>query len=113
MTVVVKKFPVAFREAPVTAEVLRQRPHPSAEEQRQLIEKIKRLLKERDAVLVTHYYVHEHLQRLAEETGGYVSDSLDMARFGSEHPAKTLVVAGVRFMGETAKILSPEKRVIG
>ena len=112
MTVVVKKFPVAFREAPVTAEVLRQRPHPSAAEQRQLIEKIKRLLKEKDAVLVTHYYVHEDLQRLAEETGGFVSDSLDMARFGSEHPAKTLVVAGVRFMGETAKILSPEKHVL-
>jgi quinolinate synthase len=52
------------------------------------------------------------LQELAEETGGYVSDSLDMARFGHEHPAKTLVVAGVRFMGETAKILSPEKRVL-
>jgi quinolinate synthase len=63
-------------------------------------------------VLVAHYYVHEDLQRLAEETGGYVSDSLDMARFGHEHPAKTLVVAGVRFMGETAKILNPEKRVL-
>jgi len=78
----------------------------------QLIDRIKRLLKEKDAVLVAHYYVHEDLQRLAEETGGYVSDSLDMARFGHEHPAKTLVVAGVRFMGETAKILNPEKRVL-
>lgn len=112
MTGVVKKFPVAFHEAPITAEVLRRRPHPSAPERQQLIEKIKRLLKEKDAVLVTHYYVHEDLQRLAEETGGYVSDSLDMARFGSEHPATTLVVAGVRFMGETAKILNPEKRVL-
>jgi quinolinate synthase len=59
-----------------------------------------------------HYYVHEDLQRLAEETGGFVADSLEMARFGHQHPAKTLVVAGVRFMGETAKILNPEKRVL-
>jgi len=41
-----------------------------------------------------------------------VSDSLEMARFGHAHPAKTLIVAGVKFMGETAKILNPEKRVI-
>ena len=81
-------------------------------EREELIARIKRLFKERDAVLVAHYYTHEDLQRIAEETGGYVSDSLDMARFGNEHPAKTLVVAGVRFMGETAKILNPEKRVL-
>ncbi len=47
-----------------------------------------------------------------EETGGHVADSLEMARFGSESPASTLVVCGVRFMGETAKILNPEKRVL-
>ena len=64
------------------------------------------------AVLVAHYYVHPDLQDLAEETGGCVSDSLEMARFGRDHAAQTLVVAGVRFMGETAKILSPEKRVL-
>lgn len=77
-----------------------------------LINKIKRLLVEKDAVLVAHYYTDADLQMLAEETGGYVSDSLDMARFGNEHPASTLMVAGVRFMGETAKILTPEKRVL-
>ena len=77
-----------------------------------LYEKAKRLLKERDAVLVAHYYTDADLQQLADETGGYVSDSLDMARFGHEHPASTLLVAGVRFMGETAKILNPEKRVL-
>ena len=49
---------------------------------------------------------------MAEETGGVVADSLQMARFGAEHPAQTLVVAGVHFMGETAKILSPEKTVL-
>ena len=77
-----------------------------------LIERAKKLLKERDAVLVAHYYVHPDLQDLAQATGGTVSDSLEMARFGHEHPAKTVVVAGVRFMGETAKILNPEKRVL-
>lgn len=77
-----------------------------------LINKIKILLKEKDAVLVAHYYTSEDLQQLAEETGGYVSDSLDMARFGKDHSASTLMVAGVRFMGETAKILTPEKRVL-
>ena len=73
---------------------------------------IKRLLKERNAVLVAHYYVAGDIQDLADETGGCVADSLEMARFGRDHPAHTLVVAGVRFMGETAKILSPEKRVL-
>lgn len=74
--------------------------------------RIKTLLKERDAVLVAHYYTDATLQALAEETGGCVSDSLEMARFGNQHPASTLIVAGVRFMGETAKILNPEKTVL-
>ena len=72
---------------------------------------IKRLLKEKNAVLVAHYYTAPELQALAEETGGCVSDSLEMARFGNTHEANTLLVAGVKFMGETAKILNPEKRV--
>ena len=69
-------------------------------------------LRARDAVLVAHYYVDSDLQDLALETGGCVSDSLEMARFGRDHEAQTLIVAGVRFMGETAKILSPGKRVL-
>ncbi len=81
-------------------------------ERDELIARIKRLLKEKHAVLVAHYYTDADLQMIADETGGYVSDSLDMARFGKEHSASTLVVAGVRFMGETAKILTPEKRVL-
>jgi len=87
-------------------------PRPSAIERAELIERIQKMLQEQDAVLVAHYYTDKDLQDLADETGGCVSDSLDMARFGSEHPAQTLVVAGVRFMGETAKILNPEKRVL-
>jgi quinolinate synthase len=70
------------------------------------------LLKARGAVLVAHYYVDGDLQDLALATGGIVADSLEMARFGRDHSAQTLVVAGVRFMGESAKILSPGKRVL-
>ncbi|MBY4897267.1 quinolinate synthase NadA [Cupriavidus sp. AU9028] len=82
------------------------------DERAALKERIRALLKARNAVLVAHYYVDADLQDLAEETGGCVSDSLEMARFGRDHPAQTLVVAGVRFMGETAKILSPEKTIL-
>lgn len=96
-----------------TSEAWAKHPLPVSEEEKpELIARIKRLLKEQDAVLVAHYYVDAELQDLAEATGGMVSDSLDMANFGHQHPAKTLVVAGVRFMGETAKILNPEKRVL-
>lgn len=98
---------------PATAEAWARVPAvPSAAEKAELKERIKRLLKERNAVLVAHYYVDAELQDLAEETGGCVSDSLEMARFGRDHPAQTLVVAGVRFMGESAKILSPEKTIL-
>ena len=84
----------------------------SPETRERLLADIKAELKRQDAVLVAHYYTDADLQALAEETGGCVSDSLEMARFGNNHPASTLVVAGVRFMGETAKILNPEKRVL-
>jgi quinolinate synthase len=96
-----------------TAEAWAKAPvEPNAKERSELKTRIKALLKAQDAVLVAHYYVHGDLQDLAEETGGVVSDSLEMARFGFNHPAKTIVVCGVRFMGETAKILNPEKRVL-
>jgi quinolinate synthase len=73
---------------------------------------ITRKLVEHDAVLVAHYYTDPEIQQLAEDSGGCVADSLEMARFGANHPARTLMVAGVRFMGETAKILSPDKRIL-
>lgn len=82
------------------------------EQERQLKEEIKMQLERENAVIVAHYYTSPAVQALAEETGGCVSDSLEMARFGHDHPATTLIVAGVRFMGETAKILTPEKRVL-
>jgi len=74
--------------------------------------RIKQLLREKNAVLVAHYYTDPEIQALAEETGGCVADSLEMARFGAKHEADTLIVAGVKFMGETAKILTPNKRVL-
>ncbi|MBK4764979.1 MAG: quinolinate synthase NadA [Pantoea sp. Brub] len=73
---------------------------------------IKTLLKLRNAVIIAHYYTNPEIQQLAENTGGFVSDSLEMAIFGKKCSAKTLLVAGVRFMGETAKILNPEKNII-
>jgi quinolinate synthase len=84
----------------------------SIPDQTSLAAEIKRLLKEKNAVLIAHYYTDADVQQLAEESGGFIGDSLEMARFGAESSAQTLVVAGVRFMGETAKILSPHKTVL-
>ena len=84
----------------------------SPAQEAELAEQIQQRLVHEDAVLVAHYYTAPAIQALAEETGGCVSDSLEMARFGHDHPAQTLIVAGVKFMGETAKILNPEKRVL-
>ncbi|MDG1250421.1 MAG: quinolinate synthase NadA [Gammaproteobacteria bacterium] len=103
---------ILTQQIPLTADIQSRIPVLAGAERSALIARIKALLKAQDAALVAHYYTHEDLQQLAEETGGYVADSLEMARFGHEHSGSTLVVAGVRFMGETAKILSPEKRII-
>jgi quinolinate synthase len=84
----------------------------TAEAKQQLKQRIKDLLKQRNAQIVAHYYVDAELQALAEETGGVVADSLEMANFGAQSNADVLVVCGVRFMGETAKMLSPEKVVL-
>jgi quinolinate synthase len=84
----------------------------SRDERRDAKARAAALLAQHRAVLVAHYYVDGDLQDLALETGGCVSDSLEMARFGRDHAAQTLVVSGVKFMGETSKILSPEKTVL-
>ena len=86
--------------------------HLSPEKKAELKAEIAEMLEARGATLIAHYYVDGDVQDLAEETGGTVADSLEMARFGRDQGGDTLVVAGVRFMGETAKILSPEKRVV-
>lgn len=103
-------FPVT--DVPSTASITHKVPSHSPEQKQAIIEEIKRELGRQNAVIVAHYYTSSDLQRLAEETGGYISDSLDMAKFGNQHSAKTLIVCGVRFMGETAKILNPEKRIL-
>nr|WP_236253898.1 quinolinate synthase NadA [Entomomonas asaccharolytica] len=105
-------FPIAGQTLSIR-EALANVPEQLSESTKQaLIERIKHLLKRENAALVAHYYVDPELQALADETGGCVADSLEMARFGRDNPAKTLIVAGVRFMGETAKILSPNKRIL-
>lgn len=113
--------PLSLRNSQLTADRLLVRQHLDAvslpvalddagrEEYRR---RISALLNDENAVLVAHYYTEGVLQDLALETGGFVGDSLEMARFGRDCDANTLVVAGVRFMGETAKILSPHKRVL-
>ncbi|MEW6982667.1 quinolinate synthase NadA [Colwelliaceae bacterium 6471] len=89
------------------------KPMPLSEsEKSQYKQRIKSLLKEKNAVLIAHYYTDPEIQALAEETGGCVADSLEMARFGNQHDATTLIIAGVKFMGETAKVLTPEKKVV-
>jgi len=99
--------------ASCTAHAWAKVPAPLNTDERKLVKaRAAALLKAHDAVLVAHYYVDGDLQDLALETGGIVADSLEMARFGRDHAAQTLVVAGVRFMGESAKILSPAKRVL-
>ena len=84
----------------------------SEKENQALKDSIKELLKKNNATLIAHYYVDHQIQALAEEVNGCVSDSLEMAKFGKLSKSNLLVVAGVKFMGETAKILSPEKKVI-
>jgi quinolinate synthase len=83
-----------------------------ADEKFALRQAIKEELVRQNAVLIAHYYVDGDIQDIAIESGGFVADSLEMARFGRRHAAQTVVVAGVRFMGETAKILSPDKTVL-
>lgn len=78
----------------------------------QTIVRIADLLKAENAVIIAHYYTPPKMQALADATEGFVGDSLAMAQFGRDHSASTLMVAGVRFMGESAKIISPEKRVL-
>ncbi len=90
-----------------------QKPAPLNNEQKQAyIASIKQLLQDKNAVLIAHYYTDPEIQLLAEQTGGFVGDSLEMAKFGQRHSAEILIIAGVRFMGESAKILTPEKRIL-
>ncbi len=103
--------PAWEKNVPATADILKQINIARSQDKKKYTDKIKTALIKQNAILVAHYYTDPELQKLADETGGCVSDSLEMARFGKAHKAEKIIVAGVRFMGETAKILSPEKRI--
>ena len=73
-----------------------------------IIKRITELKKEKDVVILAHYYTDEQVQALAD----YVGDSYYLSKIAKEVPQKNILVCGVSFMGESAKILSPEKTVI-
>jgi quinolinate synthase len=76
------------------------------------LETLTKKLHDKNAVLIAHYYTNPEIQRLAQMSGGFIGDSLEMARWGRDNSAQNVIVAGVRFMGETAAILSPDKNII-
>src|SRR5690606_8003189 len=73
----------------------------------ELIDKIDSLRKEKNAIIMAHYYQDADIQDIAD----FVGDSLALAQWAAKTTADIIVLCGVHFMGETAKILSPDKRV--
>lgn len=75
---------------------------------KEIIAEIKKLQEEQDAVIMAHYYVDKELQEIAD----YVGDSFFLSKKATEIEAKTIVVCGVSFMGESVKLLNPDKKVL-
>ena len=73
-----------------------------------LITEIQRLKQEKDAVILAHYYLEDDVQALAD----YIGDSYYLSEVATKIPQKVIVFCGVSFMGESAKILNPEKKVL-
>ena len=74
----------------------------------QVIEKIKKLKEEKNAVILAHYYVSDEVQAIAD----YVGDSFYLSKVAVNLTAKVIVFCGVSFMGESAKLLNPDKMVL-
>lgn len=77
-------------------------------DKRTLVSEIRELKKQRNAVILAHYYTSPEVQDVAD----YVGDSFGLSKMAAELDCDTLVFCGVRFMGESAKLLSPEKTVL-
>ncbi|MHC1723752.1 MAG: quinolinate synthase NadA [Aminipila sp.] len=73
-----------------------------------LVKKIQKLKEEKNAVILAHYYVNDEIQEIAD----YIGDSYYLSKLATEVPQETIVLCGVTFMGESAKLLNPQKTVL-